>query len=86
VGNIRSVKTLPELDLISRPGSDYNDGNVGVLGCFDGFVKTRLIVAPALTSLSVVDGCSVTNGGTDTVERGDTAELTLVDDVVSVLL
>lgn len=51
----RCIQALPELVLISRPGSHNDDGNIGLLGCFNGRGESGLVVAPALTSLSIVD-------------------------------
>jgi hypothetical protein len=85
VSHLRCVQSFPKLDLVSRPGSDYYDRNIGFLCCFDCFVESRLVVAPSLTSLGVVDLGFVADCSFDTVEWSDAAVLTLVDNVVAVL-
>lgn len=74
-----------QLLLISRPRPNHDDSDVGLLRCFDGFREAGLVVAPALTSLGIVNCGSVAHGGLDAVEGCDAAVLASVDDVVAVL-
>jgi hypothetical protein len=83
--HLRCVKSLPQFLLVSRPGSYYDDSDVRLLGCFDCFIESGLIVTPALTSLRVVDSSFVADCGLDSVKRRDAPVLALIDDVISIL-
>lgn len=81
----RCIQTLPELDLIARPGPNYYNGDVRFLCCFDCFVESRLIVAPSLAALSVVNLGIVANCGFDAVEWSHAPVLAFVNYIVAVL-
>lgn len=81
----RCIQALPELVLISRPGSHNDDGNIGLLGCLNGRGESGLIVAPALTSLSIVDLSVRSDCRLDAIKWGDATILALVNNIVSVL-
>ncbi len=81
----RCIQALPELVLISRPGSHNDDGNIGLLGCFNGRGESGLVVAPALTSLSIVDLSVRSDCRLDASKRSDATILAFVNNIVSVL-
>lgn len=83
--NSRCIKSLPQLDLVSRPRSNHNDGHVGLLRGFDCLRETGLVIAPPLTPLRVVDLSIVADGVSDTIQRGDAVPLTLIDNIVTIL-
>lgn len=84
--NVRGVVVLPQFGLVARPGAHDDDGYVRLLGCCDGFVEARLVVAPAFAALRVVNGSGVADGGFDAIEGSDAAPLAAVDHVVAVLM
>lgn len=83
--HLRCVVAFPKLDLIARPGSYNDNGNVGLLCRLNCFIKPRFITAPAFASLGIIDCCFVANCGFNTIQWGDTAVLAFVDDIITIL-
>lgn len=66
------IETLPELILVSGPGTDDDDSNIGRFGGGNGFWETGVIVRPTLAALSI-DNVVGTDSSSDTVVWSDTA-------------
>lgn len=81
----RRIQALPQLILISRPSPDDNDGNIRFLGCFNGLGESRLVIAPSLASLSIVNFGVGSDRRLDAIKWSDPPVLALGNDVVSVL-
>jgi hypothetical protein len=63
----RCVHACPELDLIARPGSYNDNGDVGLFCRLNCFIEPGFIIAPTFASLSIVDCCFIANCGFDTI-------------------
>lgn len=77
------VQTLPKLGLIARPGSDYNNCDISSGSGGDSLSKAGLIIGPTLATFGVSNFSGA--GGFDAIKRSDTAVLSLVDNIITVL-
>lgn len=64
---LRGIVSRPKFILISGPCTNDNDCDIRLLSCSDGFCEPRLVVTPAFTSLSIIDGYRVANGCSNSV-------------------